>query len=81
MSILLGILLYGFCVLFFCALTRANGVDDPEPFAKPKRAEERFEPVSARGAVHAPEAPAEPPRSRRGLATPIQPSALQRFGM
>jgi hypothetical protein len=49
MSILLGILLYGFCVLFFCALTRANGVEDAEPFAQPFRAEERFEPVTAPG--------------------------------
>jgi len=56
MSILIGILLYTLCVLFFCALTRANGVDDLEPFANPKRANERFEPVSARGAMRAPEA-------------------------
>ena len=52
MSILLGILLYGFCVLFFCALTRANGVEDADPFAQPKRAEERFEPVTAPGVAH-----------------------------
>jgi hypothetical protein len=52
MSILLGILLYGFCVLFFCALTRANGVEDAEPFAQPGRAEERFEPVTSRGVAH-----------------------------
>jgi hypothetical protein len=56
MTILIGILLYGFCVLFFCALTRANGSDDAEAAFHPHRAEERFEPVSARGAVHAPEA-------------------------
>ena len=56
MSILFGILLYGLCVLFFCALTRANGIDDAETFVSPKRIEERFEPVSARGVVHAPEA-------------------------
>jgi hypothetical protein len=52
MSILLGILLYAFCVLFFCALTRANGVEDAEPFAQPKRAEAPFEPVTAPGVVH-----------------------------
>ena len=51
MSILLGVLLYGICVLYFCALTRANGVEDAEPFA-PKRAEERFERVTASGMGH-----------------------------
>jgi hypothetical protein len=56
MSILLGILGYALCILFFCALTRANGVDDPEPFAKPRHANERFEPVSTRRAARAPEA-------------------------
>jgi hypothetical protein len=56
MSIQLGIVLYAVCIVFFCTLTRANGVDDPVPSASPKRADERFEPVSARGAVRAPEA-------------------------
>jgi hypothetical protein len=56
MIILLGILLYGLCILFFCALTRANRVDDTEPLIGPRRVDERFEPVSARSAVHAPEA-------------------------
>jgi len=56
MSILLGIFLYAFCILVFCALTRANGADDPEPFAKPLRGNEHFEPGSARGTVRAPEA-------------------------
>ena len=62
--ILFGILLYGLCVLFFCALTRANGPEDAEPplhqtlnqTPHQTRAEERFEPVPARGAVHAREA-------------------------
>ena len=56
-AILLGILLYGLLVLFFCALTRANGQDDMEPSLHqtlhPTRAEERYEPVPARGTVHA----------------------------
>ena len=52
MSVLLGILLYGVCVLYFCALTRANGVEDAEPFAQPKRSEEQFEPVTASGLGH-----------------------------
>ena len=56
MSIPLGILLYALCIVFFCTLTRANGVDDPEPLASPKRAADRFEPMSARGSVRAPEA-------------------------
>ena len=56
MSILLGILLYVLCVLFFCALTRANGADEPDSVAKPRHAEERFEPKPAHGAVRAPEA-------------------------
>jgi hypothetical protein len=60
--ILLGILLYGLLVLFFCALTRANGPEEEANLhqtlqtlqtLQPTRAEERFEPVSARGAVHA----------------------------
>ena len=54
--ILLGILLYGFCILFFCALTRANGPDDAEPIIQLRRAEERYEPVSARAEMHAEEA-------------------------
>jgi hypothetical protein len=56
MSILLGILLYVLGVLFFCALTRANGADEPDTVAKARRAEESFEPQPARGAVRAPEA-------------------------
>ena len=57
MSILLGILLYGLGVLFFCTLTGANGSDEAhESFATVKRADERFEPVRAHAAVHAPEA-------------------------
>jgi hypothetical protein len=62
MAILLGILLYFLCVSFFCALTRANGQDDAEqptslhPALHQARAEEHYEPVSARGAVHAREA-------------------------
>ena len=59
--IVFGIVLYGLCVLFFCALTRANGPEDAEPTLHQTphqtqhqtRAEERFEPVPARGAVHA----------------------------
>jgi hypothetical protein len=54
--ILLGILLYGLLVLFFCALTRANGPEEEtnlHPTLHQTRAEESYEPVSARGAVHA----------------------------
>ena len=52
MTILIGILLYSVCVMFFCALTRANGRDETETLIAPKR-EERFEPAPARGTVHA----------------------------
>jgi hypothetical protein len=56
MSILLGILIYFLCVLFFCALTRANGADEPDALTKPRRADERFEAEPARVVVRAPEA-------------------------
>ncbi len=56
MGILIGILVYGFGVLFFCALARANGPDLQDLFANSKPADERFESMPARGVVHAPEA-------------------------
>ena len=57
MSILLGVLLYALGVLFFCALTRANGSDEAhEPFLNARRSDERFAPVRPHAAAHAPEA-------------------------
>jgi len=56
MAILIGILLYVVCVLFFCALTRANAREETESLVVPKRAEGRYEPAPAGGAVHAREA-------------------------
>jgi hypothetical protein len=56
MSFLIGFLVYVFGVLFFCALTRANGPDPDEAGALPRRIEERFGPAPRRSGLPAPEA-------------------------